>query len=317
MKTTKISIGIALIFLAGTFLFSACKKKEKEVTPEPDTEQATATDNNLAENIVSDIESMGSQVSENNNLTTFRTTQDNSTSGIEILEAASCATITGAGTQTVIVDFGTSGCVGQDGRTRTGQLIYTLGTTTASPHYRSPGFSMSVSSSNYVVDGNQVNIINKTITNTTPNSIPTTPNPGTNLTWAITANVNIIKASNGGNISWTCNRTKELINTNDPTCYKGQGQAIDWTKAQIKINGTTTGTNAKGESFTATASNLIKYFTCTPNPARPHRHPFISGTITYTPGSRPTRVIDYGSVNDCDLSATLTVNGQTYVIALP
>lgn len=317
MKTQKKLYKLALLLFIAIFLNTSCKKKEKEVTEEPDTEQSTATDNNLAESVSNDIESMGSQLAENSSLTTFKTSQANSSNNFEILEAAACATISGAGTQNVTIDFGSAGCTGSDGRVRTGQLIFALASNTASPHYRSPGFSMSVSSSNYVVDGNQVNIINKTITNTTPNSISQNTNPGINLTWSIVANITIIKASNGGTITWSCNRTKELLNTSDPTCYKGQGFAIDWTKAQIKINGSSNGVNAKGENYTVTATNLIKYFTCVPNALRPHRHPFISGTISYTPGTRPTRLIDYGSVNDCDLSATLTLNGQTYPITLP
>ena len=315
MKTSKITTLLALIITAGCITLSSCRKKEREV--ELDSEQLTATDNNIAENAVSDLDLMGSQISENGNLTTFRTSNGGEMSGRELDLAAVCATVTGVGTQIVTVDFGTSGCVGTDGRIRTGILIYNFSASTPSTsiYYRNPGFSMTISSQNYVVDGNQVQINNKTVTNTTPNSIPTGINPGTNLTWAVSANVSIVKA-NGNTISWTCNRTKELTNTSDPTCYKGQGYAIDWTKAEIKINGSTNGVNAKGENFTAVAANLVRRFSCAPDPNRPKRHPFVSGTITYTPGSRPIRVVDFGN-GACDLNATLTVNGNTYVISLP
>ncbi|MES2678321.1 MAG: hypothetical protein V4635_00485 [Bacteroidota bacterium] len=319
MKTSDFSRYLALIIVAGALTLSSCRKKEKEVIEEPDTEQGTANDNNMAEGIVNDIDLMGSQVSENGSLTTFKTSGASSVSGGILGLSSLCATITGVGTQTVVVNFGNVGCLGLDGRVRTGQLTYNFSASSPSTavRYRNPGFSMTVSSQNYVVDGNQVNIINKTITNSTPVNIPTGPNPGTNLTWGISANVSITKAGTSNAISWVCNRTKELLNTSNSNCYNGQSSPINWTQAQIQLNGSSAGVNARGENYTANATNLIKYFTCSPDPNRPRRHPFISGTISYTPGTRPTRLINFGSVTSCDLNATLTVNNQTYTITLP
>lgn len=310
MKTKNISIGICLFLLALSITFNSCKKKEVEVA---DDEETSASDNNLAENSLNDIESMGSQVSENSSVTTFKSQESSSQTGI--LTIAPCASVSGIGTQIITIDFGTLGCIGSDGRTRTGKLIYTLGSSTTAIHYRNPGFSFSISSLNYVVDGNQVNIVNKTITNTTPLTIPTTTNPGTNLTWSISADVTIIKAANAGTVSWKCNRTKELLNTNDPTCYKGQLQAIDWTHSKIKINGTSQGVNAKGENYSCVLTDLIKDFTCSPDITKPQRHPFISGTLDYTPGTRYKRHVDFGN-NTCDLNATVTINGVTKAFIL-
>ena len=310
MKSTFFSKLFIFLLLISFITISSCKKKEKEVIEE-DTEQSTLEDNNLAESSVNDIESIGSQLSENSTLTTYKT------NGTDILPIAPCATVTGIGTKTITVDFGSdsSGCIGLDGRTRKGKLIYTNNSPINVLYYRNPGFNISVSSDNYFVDGNKININNKTVTNTTPNSLPVGTNPGINLTWSISANVSIIKANNAGTCSWTCNRTKELINTSDPLCYKGQTQAIDWNLAQIKINGSTSGTNAKGENFVSTATDLIKDHTCHPDPSRPKRSPFISGTLAYTPGTRATRLINFGN-KTCDFNATFTLKGQTYMITL-
>lgn len=299
------------LMLISLITFISCKKNEKEVIEE-DSEQSTLEDNNLAEISVNDIESIGSQLTENSSLTTFKT------NGINILPIAPCATVTGIGTKTITVDFGSPdslGCIGLDGRTRKGKLIYINKSPNNVLHYRNPGFNISVYSDNYIVDGNKINIINKTVTNTTPNSLPSVTNPGINLTWSISANVSITKANNVGTSSWISNRTKELINTSDPLCYKGQTLAIDWSLAQIKINGSTSGTNAKGESFVSTATELIKDHACHPDPSRPKRSPFISGTVAYTPGIRATRLINFGN-KTCDFSATLTLKGQTYMISL-
>lgn len=307
---------VILVFAVASFVLSSCRKKEE--TPDnpaivQDTEQSTSEDNNRAESYVSDIESIGGQVSDEGSLSTFKT----SGSSDIALETAGCASLIFSG-QSFTVDFGTSGCVGSDGRTRTGKLIYNFAASSSSTalHYRNPGFNMTVTSQNYVVDSYSVNIINKTISNTTPNTIPSGLNPGTNLTWAITASVTIVKPNNAGTITWSCNRTKELMNTNDSICYRGQNLAINWSKAIVKLNGSSSGVNARGENYTAVASNLVRNFNCSPDPIRVHRHPFISGTITYIPGSRPTRTIDFGN-GACDLNATVTINGNSYAIVLP
>lgn len=306
MKTKQITLGLASLVMVASLAFTSCKKKDKTTAQEPDTDQSTAKDNNTSESIDNDMLSMGSQVCDNGSLQTYRTNETTDLAGI----TTATVTITGS---VVTVDFGTypATTTGSDNRVRSGKLIYTY---SGASHYRKPGFTMSVATtttSPYVVDGNTVTIVNKTITNTTPSSILTGTNPGTNLTWAVSANISIAK-SGGGNISWSCNRTKELINTNDPACYQGQSLPIIWTAAKIKINGNANGTNTIGESFSAVATNCVRDFTC---PAGLRRH-FVSGQIAYTPGSKPSRVIDYGS-GACDNNATLTVNGQTYAITLP
>lgn len=317
MKTkSKIPFLLFVGILACGLSLGACRKKEEKVdepttTTDTDTEESTATDNNMAESITTDIESIGSDVAENGGLTAYKG------EGAEGIEAAACATVSGYGTGTITVDFGTS-CVGQDGRTRSGQLIYdfSASTPTTAIYYRNPGFSMKVTSQNYVVDGYSITILNKNVTNTTPSTIPSGMNPGTNLTWAITASVSIVKPNAGGTITWSCTRTKELMNTSDTTCYRGQAQKIIWSKAIVKLNGTASGVNARNENYTAVATNLIRNFGCSPDVLRPKRHPFIGGTINYTPGLRRARLIDYGNGVSCDLNATITINNVTHSITL-
>lgn len=308
---------LALTVLSSALLLCSCRKKEETPTPEPapvqtDTEQNSINDNNNAENYAADIESIGSEVSENGALVSYKGAGESGEQGIT---AAPCATVSGLGTGTVTVDFG-SGCVGNDGRTRSGKLIYTFAASSSSVplFYRNPGFSMSVSSLNYVVDQHTVNIIGKNVSNTTPATIPPGLNPGTNLSWAITASLSIVKPNNGGTISWNCNRTKVLLNTSDTTCYKGQNKKIEWSRAIVQLNGTANGVNAQNENYTVVATNLVRDYTCS-FPLQPKRHPFVGGTILYTPGTRFPRLINYGTGN-CDLNATLTINGNTWNIVL-
>lgn len=319
MKTNKLILGFALVFIAGSLTLSSCRKREKKAAEEPDNEQSTASDNATSENTSNDMIAMGSELAETGTLTQFKSNGNNGVTGV--LSMAPCATITGVSTSTITVDFGSSGCLGYDGRTRKGKLFFDFSGSSpiTSVNYRNPGFKMVVTSQGYSVDNNLVSISGKTVQNTTPTSIGSgTPTIGNvNLTWSIKSNITITKPD-GGVINWTCDRTKELINTNvaADNCYKGQTLAIDWSKAKIKLNGSASGTNAKGESYTANATDLVRDFTCSPSAVYPKRHPFISGKIEYKPGTRATRLFDYGT-GGCDLNATVTINGVTYAITLP
>ncbi len=315
MKTNRILFGLAVMILAGSVSLTSCRKRETKQAEEPDKETNTVSDNANAENIANDIIAMGSQAVENGALTEFRTTGSAELSGI--VSMAPCASVSVNGS-TVTVDFGTTGCTGADGRVRTGKLFFDLSGSNpvSATKYRNPGFKMVVTSQNYVVDSYTVAISGKTVTNTTPASIGTGTNPGTNLTWNIKSNITVTKPSGGGTVTWKCDRNKELTNTNDASCYKGQLLPIDWSKAKVKLNGNASGVNSKGENYTATAIDLVRDFTCSPSLVYPKRHPFISGKINYTPGARPTRYFDYGT-GACDLNATVTINGVTYAITLP
>ena len=175
---------------------------------------------------------------------------------------------------------------------------------------------MKLSSQNYVVDGYSVTITSKQVKNTTPLTLPTGLNPGTNLTWSINSNISIVKPSNAGTITRLTSYTKELLNTNDTNCYRGQFKSIVWTLAKVKFNGNSNGINAKGENYTNTATDLVRDMNCSPFPNKPKRHPFISGKLNHTPGTKATRYIDYGN-GACDINATVTINGVIYNITLP
>jgi hypothetical protein len=309
MKTNKILFGATMLVLAGSLLFTSCRKKDKK-EEEPDQETSTASDNANMENISSDIDAMGGEAAESGTIVGR---------GTEIggISLAPSATVTGFGSSTITVDFGT-GITCKDGRVRSGKIIYDLsGSPSSATFYRNPGFKVVVTSQNYVVDGNAVTIINKTIQNTTPASVGgQTVYTGIDLTWSVSSNISVVKANNGGTVTWTCSRTKTLINSNDATCYHGQTLPITWAKAKIKLSGSASGTNAKSEGYSVTATDLIRDFNCTPSSIHPNKHPFISGTMDYKPGDRPTRHIDYGN-GGCDNNCTVTVNGVTYAVELP
>ncbi len=319
MKTKTITLGLTSLVIAGCLTLASCRKKSTTAAKDPDTDQTSLKDNNLSESTDNDIVAMGSQAAETQTaLSTFKTL-DGLQGNTNVLSIAPSATVTlNSSTKVITVDFGPlPGSTGADGRIRSGKLFFDYSVSPGTAwKYRHPGFVMSVSTttaSPYTVNGNTVTIISKYIANTTPLSVTgQTAYTGTNLTWSVTANISIVKAGGAGTVTWKCVRTKELTNSNDPACYNGQGTNIDWTKAKIKMNGTANGINAAGENYDVVATNLVRDLNCTGN-ARRH---FVSGTLLYAPGSKPNRLLDYGS-GTCDDQAVLLVSGKTFVITLP
>lgn len=301
MTSKKIIYGLSLLFVTGTLIMTSCKKKTKE---EADTDTTEASDHALAENISSDILHIASQAA------------DNASGGISGNRGAAdeqtlsyCATVKRDSILKIdSVFFSNSTCL--NGRTRNGILIFNYSASlSTAKHYRDPGFKCSVTSANYSVDGNAVNIISKTIQNTTP--VDFQPNV-TNLSWQIDGHITVTKAQ--GVHDFTFNRTKILLNTADPNVYHGASSAISWNLAKISLSGSASGTTAKGKTYTATiTSPLIRDF----GGCKVGNHfPFIQGKLELRPATKATRYIDFGN-GSCDVDATVTINGVVHNITLP
>ncbi|HLG36191.1 MAG TPA: hypothetical protein VI757_15035 [Bacteroidia bacterium] len=288
-------------------VLAGCKKDNKE---EIDTDTSAAEDNSFAEHTSSDIIDIGSQAADGKN----------SLSGFRVEDASSllaCATVTHDTINHIVTV--TFNCPA-----RSGVLIFNY---SASPpgsrHYRDPGFTCTVTSNNYVVYGNQVNIINKTITNITHGGIPVGYDPMTeNEKWHITADISIIRPS-GAVIAWNCDRIKELLNTStvcpasDFINFPNQDTIpINWPMARVGITGSASGTrtyNNVTESITVNiTSQLIRDFgACSSN----GHYPFFIGTLDHTRSGHPTRHLDFGSnisgqiTNVCDKWVLITPPG--------
>jgi|ERR1035437_411518 hypothetical protein len=301
MKTIKtFAFTTAFAVLLST-AFTSCRKHSKE--EEEDNDTSEAQDHTLAQTTSNDITSMVSEVSETGSSSSYR-------QGNNDVFGLGCSTVYRDTVRRVdsVVFAGT--CL--DGKPRSGSLTFTYASNTAM-HYRNPGFSCTVKSYNYVVNGNQVNIISKNITNTTA---PGFNAANTNLTWSITGNISVVK-SGGGTHSFSYNHIKTLLNTSDPNVYHGQSIAISWNLARVGFAGNASGTTANGRSYSANiTSQLVRDRACSPDVNHPGHHPFIQGTIDFSPSGKATRTIDYGNGN-CDLNATVTINGHSHAITLP
>lgn len=271
MSMQKLSV-ISFIILT---VFSSCRK-------ERDTEDfQTVSDNALAENSFNELKNIADEAY-SGNMVIYRSAMDTLVYG--------CATVirdtTGNG-GTITVDFGTSNCQCNDGKNRRGKVIFTY-----TGPYRDSGTVITHTPDQYFVNDNQLTGT-KTVTNMGRN------NAG-NLWYAIHVDGTVIKANNGGTITWVSDRTREWV--------AGESTVLNIFDDAYLISGTGNGVAANGESFTAQIiTPLRKEIGC---------YHFVSGSISITPESRPTRVIDYGN-GTCDNNATVTVNGNTYSIQLP
>lgn len=296
MKTKRVIIGIASLIVASGLLFTSCRKKKEE---EQDTDTAAASDNSYAERLTNDMAAIGDQAGGSGGLTTYKLGLGNA------VILSPCAVVSfynsnTTNTDTVTVDFGL-GCMGSDGKFRQGMIRYTY---TGGNAYRDSGIVITMTPVNYKVDGNAISG-SKSITNQGRiNGI---------MTWAITANITIVKANNGGTVTWNCTRTKRLLNTS--TVFTNYATPINWASARIGITGTASGVTANGTGYSAdVTSELIRDFgLCN---GTNNRVQFIQGTIKFKPDDKTLwRYIDFGN-GACDNVGTFTIGNWSTTFTL-
>jgi len=271
----KILLGLTTVAVLG-LVYTGCKKDKDETTA--DTE--FASNNELSESSSNDAENFADDVAKGQGSGSFRTSSSESMMG-------GCATITHdtvSNPRVMTIDFGTTNCVCNDGRSRRGKIVVTY-----SGKYFEAGSSKSMTFNEYYVNDNKVEGTKSIVNNGKNNS--------GHSTWTISADLTITK-SNGKVHSWSSTRTREMI--------AGEG-----TKTRLddiySITGSASGDNKKGITYTATiVKPLVRALAC---------RWFQSGSIDFNIGTKPTRTLDYGN-GDCDAQATVTVDGKTYPITL-
>lgn len=284
MKTKQLTLGLALVAIVSTSIFSSCKKKSKD--EEKDTDTGSASDQSLASSSVNDMTSIADEAGRNYTVSSFKTA---SPDGLLSTSCASVTVDTLAAAKTITVNFGSTNCTCNDGRNRRGAIILNF-----TGKYRDSLTVITVTPQNYFVNDNQVTG-SKTITNKGHNT-------ANHLVYEINANIQIVKASGAGTISWQSVRQREWV-TGEST--------PSWNDDIYSITGNASGTTANGNSFTSViTSPLIRNmsFGC-------RRH-FTQGVLEHTPSGKATRYIDFGN-GACDDQATVTINGNAYTITLP
>lgn len=285
MKTKKRSYKIIFsIAIIGLGLF-ACKKNS---TTDDDT--AVASDHSYADAAFNDVQNICDQAS-TGSLTFFAPVYSEDSHQGNSSEKSSCTTITIdtiAIPHTIVIDFGQTNCLCNDGKERRGiiNVSYT-------GHYRDSGSVHTVTFDNYFVNDNQI-LGTKTVTN---NGL----NGSGNYTFTISVDGQIIKANNAGTITFTSNRIREWI----------EGESTpEWSDDVYLITGTSSGTKTTSSgstNFSATITTALRRaLSC---------HWFESGVIEVVPENHPTRIIDFGS-GTCDDQAIVTINGTPHTVTL-
>lgn len=288
---TLFSITIVVTSIGLTII--GCKKEKTEpaeslVTDTSDTDISVAADNSLAEATFNDIQNISDQAA-NGELKFYSPTYNGSFSENQSFEKNSCATIKHdslSTPKTLVIDFGTTNCLCQDGKNRRGQINISY-----SGKYRDIGSVHSISFTNYFVNDNEIKGT-KTVTNNGKNT-------NGHTTFSIVVDGQIIKANNGGTATWKSSRTREWL--------AGEDTKKDWTDDVYSITGSTSGTSANGGVYTSTIKTALhRALNC---------NWFDAGVIEINQTGKVLKTIDFGS-GKCDADATVTISGKSYPITL-
>ncbi|MEY4289015.1 MAG: hypothetical protein RLZZ30_1103 [Bacteroidota bacterium] len=183
--------------------------------------------------------------------------------------------------KTVTVDYGSSNCDCNDGKTRRGKIV-----TTFTGPYHAQGTIITHTPVDYYVNDIKIE------------GTKTVENMGLNTTGQPYFNVQI-----DGVATLTTGETMTYTSTRVRTWTAGFNTLLNRFDDEYDITGTASGVFSSGGSYTAniTAPVHIKVGCGFP----------VSGTVEITPQSHPVRVLDYGT-GTCDATFTVTVSGHTY-----
>lgn len=280
MKSSKLIFGI-LILTAAMIIVQSCKKEEDKKTSPPANTAKSATDNALAENIYNNVKDWSDEAMAGATLKSVLT--DTVYMGTCVL--ATLDTIASAWVLTI--DFGPSNCECKDGKFRRGKIFATF----TGPYWY-PGTVITYTFDDYFVDDNQV-LGTKIVTN---KGLNTSNHPW----WETTENGSVIKANNGGTITWISTRQLEWT--------EGFDTPFEWWNDVYQLTGEAHGVNSAGANY--------QYNITTPLKKKLNCEWIVSGVLTLQVTGLPLITMDYGT-GSCDNNATITVNGQTYPITLP
>lgn len=280
MKKSTLNLGLmALLF---TFSFVACKKDSNDGNNGHDENLESAENNSLAESNFNDITTFVDLAAYNGSSITFRTTEEQSV-------LSGCVTITVdtvSSPRRITIDFGTVNCLCLDNRNRRGKIIATY-----NGKYKDSGTVIGITLENYFVNDNQIKGT-KTVTNKGKNGQG-------NLVYQIEVNGQVVKANNGGTITWISTRQREW--------KAGANTPLNILDDVYGITGSANGTNVSGHGYAITiAQELVRKMNC---------KWFESGILTLVPEGLDAISLDYGNTG-CDASATVIIANKSYPIVL-
>ncbi len=255
--------GIVLICIV--IAFTSCRREKKETLGNTIT-----IDNSTAENLFSDLFKVANNVSQSED-----GIREN---GIGCIDSIYVDTLSMP--RTVMIDFGTDDCVGDDGRIRKGKIHITY-----TGRYRDVGTIITITPDNFTSNGYLVQG-SQTVTNLGENA-------NSQLSYSVNVNGSITAPANAWSSQWTSQRTRTWV----------QGQnTLTWLDDVYDITGTASGVNRNGLAYTVSVTSPLRAKLVCPW--------IVSGTMILTPEGYDARVIDFGN-GECNNAFTVTVNGET------
>jgi hypothetical protein len=278
---SQIKLSLLIVVTFFSIILVSCKKP----TPQPkEKDNSVSSDNHSAEALFSEVQNISDQASKGALIFYSPTNSSENSHTDASTEKSSCATITHDTVSIphmLIIDFGTTNCLCNDGKNRRGKINVSY-----TGIYKDSASVHTISFTDYFVNDNQV-LGFKTVTNNGHNA-------NGNLTFTVEVQGQIIKANNGGTITWNSNRVNELL--------AGEN-TISFLDDVYSVTGTASGTSSDGIAYTVVITTPLHYaLMC---------HWIDSGVIEITPLNHPVRIINYGN-GTCDSDATITISGVTY-----
>ncbi|MBA3705629.1 MAG: hypothetical protein H0W84_06925 [Bacteroidetes bacterium] len=272
MKTKNILLGSILI-VAFCILYTGCKKDKKEKP----SNYSAATDNAVADNAFAGIWKQVSTVTDSSG---------------NLQATSGCPTVSTSGSsfpKTIVIDFGTSNCLGKDGNYRRGKI-----TAVFSGKYLDSNTVITTTLTNYFHNDYQIE------------GTQTIKNKGRIIkghwVYNVVVNNGSVTSPDRSKIStWITNQNREF--------YAGYKTSLYIFDDIYKISGTASGVAADGDAYSiVTNQDLQINVGC---------HWIVAGKLTLTLSKYPTYpiVVDYGA-GACDPDATVLLDGKTYNIKM-
>lgn len=257
----RIASAFAMIILLS---IGACRKDRN-------TNDNSAVDNSNAENLFSDMYKVVDDVSAQ-------------ADGIREDNIGCIDTIivdTTAWPRTVLIDFGTDNCLGEDGRVRNGQILVTY-----TGRYRDEGTVITVTPQNYTINGYALSGT-KVITNLGLNGqgVPH---------YSVVVDGEIAAPGNIWQSSWQSSRIR--------TWVEGSTTLTPWDDA-YEITGSATGINRNDVAYSMSITSPLRAEIGCPW--------LVSGIVQISPEGNDERTVNFGS-GDCNNGFTVTVGDEVY-----
>lgn len=202
-------------------------------------------------------------------------------------EKADCNVIitidTTSSPKSVTVDYGSSNCTCNDGKTRRGKIV-----TTFTGQYIAPGTIITHTPVDYYVNDVKYE------------GTKTVQNMGLNSNSQPYFNVQI-----DGTATLESGEVVDYTSTRVRTWTTGFNTLLNRFDDEYDITGTSEATFSSGEGYTGNTTSPIHIKVGCGFP--------VSGTLDITPTGKPVRQINYGD-GTCDYSFTVTVSGYTFTI---